>query len=109
MKILHTVEFYHPSIGGMQEVVKQLSERLVLLGHELAQRLRSAARDPTRTTPTEFIASPLDRLVRLTRFISLDVVGRTPTSCRWRICRGLKRRENACGGPCQARYARRLR
>ena len=36
MKILHTVEFYHPSIGGMQEVVKQLSERLVLLGHDVA-------------------------------------------------------------------------
>ena len=35
MKILHTVEFYHPSVGGMQEVVKQLSERLVRLGHEV--------------------------------------------------------------------------
>jgi L-malate glycosyltransferase len=35
MKILHTAEFYHPSVGGMQEVVKQLSERLVKLGHEV--------------------------------------------------------------------------
>ena len=35
MKILHTVEFYYPSIGGMQEVVKQLSERLVGLGHDV--------------------------------------------------------------------------
>jgi glycosyltransferase involved in cell wall biosynthesis len=35
MKILHTVEFYHPSVGGMQEVVKQLSERLVNLGHDV--------------------------------------------------------------------------
>ncbi|MFH1997988.1 MAG: glycosyltransferase family 4 protein, partial [Patescibacteria group bacterium] len=35
MKILHTVEQYYPSIGGMQEVVKQLSERLVKLGHEV--------------------------------------------------------------------------
>lgn len=35
MKVLHTVEFYHPSVGGMQEVVKQLSERLVRLGHEV--------------------------------------------------------------------------
>lgn len=33
MKILHTVEFYAPSVGGMQEVVKQLSERLAKLGH----------------------------------------------------------------------------
>jgi L-malate glycosyltransferase len=35
MKILHTVEFYEPSKGGMQEVVKQLSERLVEYGHEV--------------------------------------------------------------------------
>jgi L-malate glycosyltransferase len=35
MKILHTVEFYHPSVGGMQEVVKQLSERLASFGHEV--------------------------------------------------------------------------
>jgi len=35
MKILHTVEFYPPSVGGMQEVVRQLSERLAALGHEV--------------------------------------------------------------------------
>jgi L-malate glycosyltransferase len=35
MKILHTVEFYHPSVGGAQEVVKQISERLVRRGHEV--------------------------------------------------------------------------
>jgi hypothetical protein len=35
MKILHTVQFYYPSVGGAQEVVRQLSERLVLLGHEV--------------------------------------------------------------------------
>lgn len=35
MRILHTVEFYDPSVGGMQEVVKQLSERLVKLGHSV--------------------------------------------------------------------------
>lgn len=35
MKILHTVELYHPSIGGAQEVVKQLSERLAKLGHDV--------------------------------------------------------------------------
>jgi len=35
MKILHTVEFYHPSVGGMQEVVKQISERLVTFGHDI--------------------------------------------------------------------------
>ena len=35
MKILHTVEFYSPSVGGIQEVVRQLSEHLVKLGHDV--------------------------------------------------------------------------
>ena len=35
MRILHTVEFYNPSVGGAQEVVKQLSEHLVMLGHSV--------------------------------------------------------------------------
>lgn len=35
MRILHCVESYNPSVGGMQEVVKQLSERLVLAGHDV--------------------------------------------------------------------------
>lgn len=35
MKILHTVQNYAPSKGGMQEVVRQLSERLVQKGHHV--------------------------------------------------------------------------
>ncbi len=35
LRILHIVENYFPSVGGMQEVVKQLSERMVLEGHEI--------------------------------------------------------------------------
>jgi glycosyltransferase involved in cell wall biosynthesis len=35
MRILHTVELYQPSVGGMQEIVKQVSERLINLGHEV--------------------------------------------------------------------------
>ena len=35
MKILHTVEFYSPSVGGAQEVVRQISERLVKRGHQV--------------------------------------------------------------------------
>lgn len=35
MKILHTVEFYEPSKGGAQEVVRQLSERLAKRGHDV--------------------------------------------------------------------------
>ena len=34
MKILHTVQYYHPIQGGAQEVVKQISEQLVRRGHE---------------------------------------------------------------------------
>jgi glycosyltransferase involved in cell wall biosynthesis len=40
MKILHCVESYFPALGGMQEVVKQLSERLVKLGHEVTVATR---------------------------------------------------------------------
>ncbi len=35
MRILHTVEFYEPRKGGAEEVVRQLSERLVKAGHEV--------------------------------------------------------------------------
>lgn len=35
MKILHTSEFYTPSPGGIQEAVKQISERLARKGHEV--------------------------------------------------------------------------
>ncbi len=35
MKILHTVEFYQPSVGGAQEVVRQLSEQLATVGHDV--------------------------------------------------------------------------
>lgn len=35
MRILHCVEFYHPSVGGMQCVARTLSERLARRGHEV--------------------------------------------------------------------------
>lgn len=35
MKILHTVEYYFPSVGGAQEAVKQISEGLVNRGHDV--------------------------------------------------------------------------
>ncbi len=36
MRILHTVEFYHPHIGGAERVVQRISEGLVRRGHEVA-------------------------------------------------------------------------
>ena len=35
MKILHTVESYEPVYNGMQQVVKQISERIASFGHEV--------------------------------------------------------------------------
>ena len=35
MKILHTVQSYWPSVGGMQEVAAQLSARLAARGHDV--------------------------------------------------------------------------
>ena len=46
MKILHTVEFYSPSVGGAQEVVRQLSERLAKRGHKVTV---ATTRLPQRT------------------------------------------------------------
>jgi glycosyltransferase involved in cell wall biosynthesis len=48
MKILHTVESYYPEIGGMPEVVKQLSERLVTLGHDVT--VATSATDKRQST-----------------------------------------------------------
>ncbi len=62
MKILHTVEFYHPSVGGMQEVVKQLSERLASLGHEMTV---ATTRLPERT----------EKVVNGVRIAEFDVSG----------------------------------
>jgi glycosyltransferase involved in cell wall biosynthesis len=48
VRILHTVEFYEPSVGGAQEVVRQLSEHLVRRGHEVTvatSRLEARAFD----------------------------------------------------------------
>jgi glycosyltransferase involved in cell wall biosynthesis len=35
MRILHAVEFYEPSVGGAQEVVRQISTRLAAQGHDV--------------------------------------------------------------------------
>lgn len=35
MRILFCCEFYAPSVGGVQEVMRQLAERLVLKGHQV--------------------------------------------------------------------------
>lgn len=45
MKILHTVESYDPASHGMQQVVKQLSERLFKSGHQVTVATRY---DPAR-------------------------------------------------------------
>lgn len=49
MRVLHTVEFYSPSVGGAQEVVRQISERLAKWGHEVTV---ATTKLPQRTTST---------------------------------------------------------
>lgn len=62
MKILHTVEFYYPSLGGMQEVVKQLSERLVKLGHEV-------------TVATTFLPERKEKIIHGVHIAEFDISG----------------------------------
>jgi glycosyltransferase involved in cell wall biosynthesis len=45
LRILHAVEFYRPSVGGAQEVVRQVSERLAARGHDVTV---ATSRDPRR-------------------------------------------------------------
>jgi len=45
MKILHTTESYYPEVSGMAEVVRQLSEELVKLGHDVTV---ATAKNPQR-------------------------------------------------------------
>lgn len=47
MRILHTVQYYSPSVGGAQEVVRQISERLAARGHDVTV---ATSLMPERTT-----------------------------------------------------------
>jgi glycosyltransferase involved in cell wall biosynthesis len=62
MKILHTVELYPPSVGGMQEVVRQLSERLVKLGHDV-------------TVATTFLPERSERLINGVKVVDFKIAG----------------------------------
>ncbi len=46
MRILHTVEFYHPAVGGAERVVQRISEGLAARGHQV---LVATSEDPRRT------------------------------------------------------------
>ncbi len=46
MRILHTVEYYSPSVGGAQEVVRRISEHLAGVGHDVTV---ATTRLPERT------------------------------------------------------------
>lgn len=57
LKILHTVQYYHPAVGGSEEVVRQISERLALRGHDVT------------------VATSIDQNRTCGRFNGVDVVG----------------------------------
>lgn len=62
MKILHTVQLYPPSVGGMQEVVRQISERLVRRGHEV-------------TVATTKLPERKQKIIGGVRIVEFDVSG----------------------------------
>jgi len=62
MKILHTVEFYAPSVGGAQEVVRQISERMVQRGHQVTV---ATAKHPARA----------DEFINGVRVVEFDISG----------------------------------
>jgi L-malate glycosyltransferase len=62
MKILHTVEFYSPSVGGAQEVVKQISERLAKRGHDV-------------TVATTYLSERVDSEINGVRIKEFEISG----------------------------------
>ncbi len=62
MRVLHTVEFYSPSVGGAQEVVKQVSEVLVQDGHQV-------------TVATSALPSRSDRVIHGVRIVEFPISG----------------------------------
>lgn len=64
MKILHAVQLYEPHKGGSEEVVKQISERLVSRGHDVTV---VTGKDDRRTNPS----------INGVRVVEFDVSGNT--------------------------------
>lgn len=62
MRILHTVQRYHPDSGGSEEVVRQISERLAAWGHEV-------------TVATGASAQPRPAFIGGVRVESFDIAG----------------------------------
>ncbi len=62
LKILLTSEFYHPSKGGAQEVVKQLAERLAHKGHDI-------------TVATTVDSKRKDSIINGVRVVGFDISG----------------------------------
>ena len=74
MKILHTVEFYSPSVGGAQEVVRQISEQLVSRGHEV-------------TVATTKLAVRRDAVINGVRIESFAISGNAVRGCTGEVDR----------------------
>jgi L-malate glycosyltransferase len=72
MKILHTVEHYSPSIGGMQEVVQQISERLVRMGHDV-------------TIATSKNSSRIYKIINDVKIVEFGLSGKTVTGIEGEI------------------------
>ena len=69
MNILHTVSEYHPSVGGMQEVVRQISQHLVKLGHSVTVATRTLS-----TRKSEYING--------VKIVGFDINGNAVTGYR---------------------------
>lgn len=62
MKILMCCEFYYPSIGGVQEVMRQLAERFVQFGHDV-------------TVATSFLSNRSSDVIHGVKIASFHVSG----------------------------------
>ena len=60
MRILHTVKLYSPRIGGMYEVVKQLSEKLASKGHSVTIATLPLSKEDLETKHPSLIIEQFD-------------------------------------------------
>jgi alpha-1,3-mannosyltransferase len=70
MRIVHVVHRYFPHVGGSEEVVRQMSERLVSRGHDVSvitRGVRPSEVNGVRVIPVGGISSYLSALDEMTR------------------------------------------
>lgn len=86
MRILHVTDTYGPTVGGIEVLVQDLSERQVAAGHEVTVLTRTPGHDPLGAAVR--VCREPDRLTQLVR--TADVVHAHVSACSPLALRGME-------------------